>query len=216
MTTKAVTNAPTTAAATKKTFDLLPDEMPVREALALYYRVNGFPPDGGDSELFVKLPMGPFRLWLPNLPPRKRAVKLHDLHHVVTGYQTDWPGELAISGYEVGAGCGPFWMAWLINSGGMGTGLLTNPASVFRAFARGRASDTLYHHVENGRRFDDVYGKLLDEKLGTLRARLRLVDEAVPTGRDKAAAIAFGVLGALAHLAPVVVVGWALVVWAFG
>lgn len=202
-----------TAATTTQAFDALPDDMPVREARAIYYRANGFPPDGGDSERFVKLPVGPFRLWLPNLAPRRRAVKLHDLHHVVTGYPTHWRGEFAISGYEVGGGCGRYWMAWLINAGGVGAGLMADAAAVFRAYARGRASGTLYHHVDNGPGFDAAYDKLLDEPLGAVRARLRLVEEAVPTTKDKAAAITIGVLGAVAHLVPLVAAA-ALLAWA--
>jgi hypothetical protein len=48
----------------------------------------------------------PVVLVLPNIPPRRRAVQVHDLNHVLTGYGTDWTGELRISGHELGMGCG--------------------------------------------------------------------------------------------------------------
>ena len=36
--------------------------------------------------------VGPIPLGFPNSDARRRAVKLHDLHHVLTGYGTTWTG----------------------------------------------------------------------------------------------------------------------------
>ena len=45
---------------------------------------------------------------LPNPPSRQIAVRLHDLHHVVTGYGTDPVGEAEISAWELRRGIGIF------------------------------------------------------------------------------------------------------------
>ena len=44
----------------------------------------------------MRLAFGPVRFAFPNTAGRVRAVRYHDLHHVVTGYATDWTGEAEI------------------------------------------------------------------------------------------------------------------------
>jgi ubiquinone biosynthesis protein Coq4 len=39
-------------------------------------------------------------------------VRLHDLHHLVTGYPTDWKGELEISAWEIAGSCRGYVAAW--------------------------------------------------------------------------------------------------------
>ena len=68
------------------------DALSLRDARQRYFTANGF--DGSYSERWVKLKAGPFTFGFPNAPGRVRAVKLHDLHHVVTGYATDLIGEM--------------------------------------------------------------------------------------------------------------------------
>ena len=43
----------------------------------------------------------------PNGAARVRAVRLHDLHHVATGYATSWVGEAEIGAWEREAGRKP-------------------------------------------------------------------------------------------------------------
>ena len=63
----------------------------VGQARAQYFADAGFPPpDGGYAAKFVKLAqVGPIPLGFPNSDARRRAVGLHDLHHVATGFKTD-------------------------------------------------------------------------------------------------------------------------------
>ena len=74
------------------------------EALAVHLAASGLPPDGGDTERFVvvKLALVPYPI--PNTAARKRAVKIHDLDHLVTGYATDRVGELEIAAWELASG----------------------------------------------------------------------------------------------------------------
>jgi len=111
------------------------------EALARQYEAHGLPPDGGESDPSFRVRLGPFTIRLPNPPPRKRAVFFHDANHILTGYDTVFSnGEMLIAGFELASGCGPYWIAWLINLDMFALGLLVRPTAMFRAFVRGRRS----------------------------------------------------------------------------
>ncbi|MCC6621884.1 MAG: hypothetical protein IT385_11550 [Deltaproteobacteria bacterium] len=137
----------------------------MREARDRYFHDNGFGPDGGYGEAWVDLAFGPVHLPFPNTPGRVRAVRFHDLHHVVTGYRTDVLGEAEIGAWEIGAGCKRMWAAWALNLGVMGLGVLRAPRRVFAAFVRGRRSETLY-----GREYEP----LLDAPVEAVRADTRV------------------------------------------
>jgi hypothetical protein len=144
----------------------------VGEARTRYFEQAGFPPDGGYAAKFVALgQLGPIPIGFPNTDSRRRAVVMHDLHHVATGYRTDWAGEGEISAWEIAAGCGRFPFAWFINLQGMAMGWVVSPGRTWRAFLRGRHSRSLY--AEGYRE------ALLGETVGALRARLGL-DRAAP------------------------------------
>lgn len=146
-------------------------QMSVREARARYFADNAFGEDGGYGASWVTLlQLGPLPLGFPNSPSRVRAVRYHDLHHLVTGYDTDMAGEAEISAFELGGGCGDLHFAWFINVLGMAWGLLLVPERTRKAFVRGANSRNLYAHT-----YDEAW---LDEPLGQLRARLGVDDAA--------------------------------------
>ena len=144
----------------------------VREARARYFAEAGFPPDGGYAAKVVQLAsLGPIPIGFPNSDARRKAVGLHDLHHVATGYKTDWTGEAEISAWEIASGCGRMWFAWYINLQGMLMGWFVDPRATWRAWVRGRHSRNLYH--------EGISESLLREQVDSLRARLEL-DRPVP------------------------------------
>ena len=61
-------------------------------ARAQYFRDNGFGDDGGYDDPWVDFKLGPVPMPFPNSKGRLRAVRYHDLHHILTGYQTDLRG----------------------------------------------------------------------------------------------------------------------------
>jgi hypothetical protein len=159
----------------------------LRQARAAYFAANRFGEGGGYDARWVELKAGPMVFYLRNSPSRVRAVRLHDLHHVATGYQTDWRGEFEISAWEIGGGCGAYGFAWFINLGGLAGGLFLCPRRVYQAFLRGRHSRTLY-----GEGFRD---ELLDETVGSLRRRLRLDGPPAPaTVADRLAFLGFALV----------------------
>lgn len=143
-------------------------------ARTLYFDANGFPPNGGYEAKWVDFELGPIPMPFPNTDSRRRAVRVHDLHHVLTGYATDIFGELEISAWELGAGCADMAAAWVLNLGGMALGTVIAPRRTFRAWVRGRRSRSLYRTSIDetflARHLGDVRTELgLDEKPGPAR-----------------------------------------------
>ena len=115
----------------------------LREARERYFAAAGLGAGGYDQK-WVPLAMGPLRFAIPNTAGRVRAVRYHDLHHVVTGYGTDWTGEGEIGAWEVASGCRDLLAAWVLNLYAMQLALWFAPRAVWRAFVRGRHSRNLY------------------------------------------------------------------------
>jgi hypothetical protein len=113
---------------------------------AEFFRAGGFAPDGGSSARWVRYPVGPVGVVVPNVAARRRALPLHDLHHLATGYDTSWTGEAEIAAWELGAGCHGYAAAWVLNAAAFTIGLAIAPRRLWRAFVRGRSSTTLYRH----------------------------------------------------------------------
>jgi hypothetical protein len=177
--------------------------MTMLEARRRYFDANGF--DASYNERWVKLKAGPIAIYFPNAEGRRRAVKLHDLHHIATGYQTTWTGEAEISAWEIASGCGRFGWAWFLNLGGLAIGLLIAPRAAFHAFIRGRHTRNLYHEGE----FREV---LLARSVGEVRRTLGL-DQPQPSARaaDIVAFATWSVAAIAWQLLPLVLI--AAVIW---
>jgi hypothetical protein len=154
--------------------------MTVRDARADYFAANGFS-EAAYSDRWVKLKLGPIPLVMWSSPGRRRAIVLHDLHHVATGYTTTWAGEAEIGAWEIAAGCADYSAAWFYNASAFAFGFVAHPRRTFRAFLRGRSSRSLYVH--GGYR-----PELLDLEVDELRDELAL-DRPPPeaTWRDRVA-----------------------------
>jgi len=138
-------------------------ESTMRQARNRYFEVNHFGDDGGYGSAWVDFKLGSIPFPFPNTPARVKAVRFHDLHHVITAYDTDTLGEFEISAWELAAGCKSMVAAWMLNLMGLAAGLFAAPKRVFRAFVRGRHSRSLYG-------LD--YEPLLDETVAAVRARM--------------------------------------------
>lgn len=169
------------------------DALSVREARARYFERNGFG-DGGYDAKWVKLALGPIPLAIPNSAARVRAVRLHDLHHVATGYDTNVLGEAEIGAWEIGGSCRGFVAAWILNLYAMVLGYFIDPSAVFRAFVRGRHTRNLYRGE-----WDEA---LLDRRVGDLREQLRLgPPAAAATPADRTAFVGWSLAAWLLSLA---------------
>ena len=118
--------------------------MTTEEALRAYLVERGFvKPDTPRNERYrgnwIKV-----HLWghlVPVLPIYgfKKSLMLHDIHHVLSGYETDWRGELEIAAWELSSGgCGWYVLYWIDRIIFMSLGLIFCPVRTVRAFRRGR------------------------------------------------------------------------------
>lgn len=118
------------------------------QVLEEHLRVSGLPADAGDSERFAVVKVGPMPYPIPNTRSRKRAVRIHDLNHIVSGYHTDREGELEISAWELASGgCRDYVAAWVLDLAGLLAGLFVCPGRTVRAFMRGRSQQNLYPYA---------------------------------------------------------------------
>lgn len=189
-------------------------EPTVREARAVYFAENGFD-EAGYEDRWVDLEAGPFTIRFPNSKARVAAVKLHDLHHVATGYATSWTGEGEAAAWEIAGGCGRHVAAWVLNLQAVAIAVFLSPPRVWRAFRRGLGAHTLYHgdRVENW----------LDRPLAELRAHVNRADAIHPTATRAIGSFAcwlaasMVVMGAtVATTALPVLFLWRLARWATG
>lgn len=140
-----------------------PGSLLVEEARDLYLAASGFRVEDYSAPTFTIGILGvPCKF--PNVPSRKRAVPLHDLHHVLTGYGTSWTGEAEIGAWELRAGCNSF-ITYFLNGGGVLIGLVICPRRLWRAFRAARGQRTLY-------RDPLPYDRLLEMTVADLRSHL--------------------------------------------
>lgn len=116
----------------------------LREALDIFFKQYNLGEEGGLNQDWAYLDFKFFRLPFPNTASRKRALIYHDIHHIVTGYKSDWQGEAEIGAWEVSTGCKDHTAAWVLDIGSLLMGVCFFPRKTFRAFIRGRRTLNLY------------------------------------------------------------------------
>jgi hypothetical protein len=154
----------------------------LRAARALYFEANRFGADGGYGKTWVPVKVGPAEFLIRNTASRVRSVRLHDVHHIVTGYPTTLEGEALIAAWELGSQCRDHLAAWFLNASAFAFGILLAPRTLWRAFVRGRRSRNLYRGE-----WDEA---LLDRTVGDLRRELGVDEPCVARAAD---AVLFGV-----------------------
>lgn len=141
------------------------DQLLVKDALPLFFYNNKLG-DGGYKDTFFKIRLGGINIPLPNIKSRVTVARLHDIHHLLTGYPANWKGEAEIGAWELRTGCRNFWVAWLLNAGAVIVGLLLYPRAVYLAWKNAaNASTNMYH-------FEEPYEHILEMELGKLRNRI--------------------------------------------
>jgi len=139
-----------------------------REILQKFYSENNLGDDGGQSKPYVRIELTSwFHIYIPNFDERRKAVLKHDIHHLITGYQTTMVEECAISAWEVGSGCKKYWAGFLIDTSAVMMGFLINFPKVLKAYARGRRTKNLYHDIYTNE-------QALDMKVGELQKQFSL------------------------------------------
>lgn len=174
-------------------------QMTLGAARARLFEKSGFGVDGGYEERWIKVKWWRIPIWLPNTQGRRKAVRLHDLHHILTEYPTTWRGEAEISAWEIGAGgLHRYYAGWVLDLMNVAQGLIINRRGTYRAFLRGRQSANLFRTE-----FSD---ELLAESVGEYRRRLRLDEGLAPASwRDRLAFLTWAFAGIGTYLGAVLV-----------
>jgi hypothetical protein len=130
-----------------------------------YFSANGIPLDGGIHDKWARYKIGPFSLiGFPNFPHRMDAILLHDLHHIALNLDTSALGEGLIAAWELGSGCGRYWISWCMEPQALWWGILMAPRKTFTLFILGRKSRNFFH--------EPVPANFLDLTVGQLRRQL--------------------------------------------
>lgn len=117
-----------------------PSDLPIGTLLTDFYRANNLPEDGGENDRWFYLTFGPVHVPVPNTKGRRAIVYLHDIHHMILGYDTSWKGEAMVSAWEIATGMGKLWTGWLLSASVFVVGVWVFPKATFRAFVQGRRS----------------------------------------------------------------------------
>lgn len=113
--------------------------------LSAFYERSGFGPVIGKHAPTVPVYTGCMLVPLPNIETRRRFLKYHDLHHLITGYSVGRIGEGEVSAWELGTGSARLSPTLgVMNLIALSTGLFLEPKRMWRAFARGCDSHNLY------------------------------------------------------------------------
>jgi hypothetical protein len=135
----------------------------VPEARDRFLASNGFHVEDYSAPTYT-IKFWQFPVRFPNTKGHQWATPLHDLHHILTGYTTDWIGEAEIAAWELRAGCKTLVVYWL-DVAGVVIGLFISPARLWRAFVRAKGQRTLYHEPA-------LCDSLSQMTVGEVRARL--------------------------------------------
>jgi hypothetical protein len=172
-------------------------------ALREHLDASGLPLDSGVSKRWIWVRFLGIPIVFPNFDARRAVLVTHDIHHLLTGYATDWRGEAEIGGFEIASGCKQFWAAWFFNLGGFLFGLVIAPCRTFAAFVRGRRCTNFYGADSR---------RVLERTVDAARRELGLDLEIGPaTPRDKLAFLGWVVLVVGAYVVtPSLLLGWLL------
>lgn len=152
----------------------LPVSMRVRDARDLYLAENGFTTESYDAPTTAGSFLG-LKFSVPNPPEHQRAIRLHDLHHVATGFGTDHAGEAEISAWQARNGLRP--------AGAYVTAIVIANAVLGIVFAPRRTWDALRASGEGRSLFSLTmdYEGLLEMTVGELRAMLGIPERGLTT-----------------------------------
>jgi hypothetical protein len=181
----------------------------IKEALTIFFEKYQLGPDGGMSDRWVKLRFGKFYIPFPNTDSRRKALMFHDIHHIATGYQSNWKGESEIGAWEVSTGCGSYTAAWVLDLGVLALGLLVFPIATYKAFIRGQRTRNFYKNTYTRE-------ELMNMEIGQVQTILKLnsASEAPATANEALAFIWWSFIAAMLSITfffgPYILVIWYL------
>ena len=147
--------------------------MRVRDARDAYLAENGFALAAYEHPRSYGSIFG-VRFQMPNPPAHQSAIRLHDLHHVATGYGTDHAGEAELAAWQArrGLASAGLYVKWIV-LGNLTVGLLAAPVRTVAAL-RLRGGRSLFSSPAE-------YASLLEQSVGELRSMLGIPEQGLTT-----------------------------------
>ncbi len=142
----------------------------IQQQLNEFYQINNFGEEGGATQTWVWFKFGPISLPLYNFKQRRDLIWVHDLNHLVTGYETNWRGESSISAWETATGGWGLSFVWILILSAFGIGLVIYPVTTFWAFIRGR-------YTQGPVNLKLPKNQIIQLKLSELQQKLQLTNE---------------------------------------
>ncbi|CAI9687545.1 hypothetical protein HZQ11_09165 [Elizabethkingia anophelis] len=127
--------------------DIFP--LSVKEALIGFYKFNRLNLSKDFSSHCVRVYIGCILAPVPNISARRKYLKFHDIHHIITEYGIDRIGESEVSAWELGSRSCRKPIVSVMNLFALSTGFILSPAKVTSAFYRGCRSRNLYYMAES-------------------------------------------------------------------
>jgi hypothetical protein len=138
----------------------------VAQAIQEFYNQHDFGKDGGINEKYAWIKFGFISIPIPNAKTRRENIYLHDITHLVTGYETHWKGESSASAWEIASGgWRNLYIPWMLTLWAMGVGVLLYPSAVYQSFRRGL---TMRNALTSNLSKEEILGLSIEE----LRTRL--------------------------------------------
>ena len=177
------------------------ENLKIKDALQIYFSEYHFK-DGGYADKYFKIKLWRLYIPVPNIKARVDAVKIHDIHHLVTEYNALYKGEVEIGAWEIASGCGRYWVAWILNLSSFFIGILFYRRSLLKGFMDGRhALTNLYSH--------SIYNdELLNRTVGELRNEILPCSNSENSLMDYLHFTAWCILSVLYHLVLVAATGY--------
>ncbi|MDB5294313.1 MAG: hypothetical protein JWO31_296 [Phycisphaerales bacterium] len=111
----------------------------VGAGLQRFYDAHDFGRNGGADTRVAFLHLGPLRIPFPNGRQRRALLYVHDVNHLVTGYDTGWRGEACLAAWELRTrSWGGRFTLWLLVSTAIAWGLVICPRGMFGGWRLGR------------------------------------------------------------------------------
>lgn len=123
--------------------------MTTKEALLGFYKFNRLNLAEDFKAHCVRVYIGCILAPVPNVKARKKFLKFHDMHHIITGYGIDRIGESEVSAWELGSRSCRKPLISIMNLFALSTGFVLDRKRVTAAFDRGCKSRNLYYLSES-------------------------------------------------------------------
>ncbi len=119
--------------------------MTTKEALIGFYKFNKLNLVEDFKSHCVRVYIGCILAPVPNVKARKKYLKFHDMHHIMTGYGIGRIGESEVSAWELGSKSCKKPLISIMNLFALSTGYVLDRKRVTTAYWRGCRSKNLYY-----------------------------------------------------------------------